>query len=94
LAERYDHLTGEVRKNIPSNLKKHYGLDDDSPPGSQHSTKMVKKKREQLGLISSLGQETVMVLRKVMAVVMTGLQSAVQMKNLKNHQSLTLTFRC
>jgi len=45
LAERYDHLTGELRKNIPTDLKKHYGLDDDSPPGSQHSTKMENKRR-------------------------------------------------
>jgi hypothetical protein len=26
LAERYDHLTGELRKNIPTDLKKHYNL--------------------------------------------------------------------
>jgi chromosome segregation ATPase len=45
LAERYDHLTGELRKNIPTDLKKHYGLDDDSPAGSQHSTKMENRRR-------------------------------------------------
>jgi len=45
LAERYDHLTGELRKNIPTDLKKHYGLDDDSPAGYQHSTKMENRRR-------------------------------------------------
>jgi hypothetical protein len=26
LAERYDHLTGDLRKNIPTDLKKNYNL--------------------------------------------------------------------
>eukprot|EP00253_Pinus_taeda_P012542 PITA_12542 len=45
LAERYDHLTGELRKNIPTDLKKQYGLHDDSSAGSQHSTKVEIKGR-------------------------------------------------
>lgn len=52
LAERYDQLTGELRKNIPSNLKKHYGLDDDSLPDSQHST---ENKRRPAGFDFFLG---------------------------------------
>eukprot|EP01018_Ginkgo_biloba_P004379 Gb_33470 [translate_table: standard] len=45
LAERYDHLTGELRKNIPSSLKAEYGLSDDSSPGSQHDVKTKSKRR-------------------------------------------------
>eukprot|EP01018_Ginkgo_biloba_P005046 Gb_06337 [translate_table: standard] len=45
LAERYNHLTGQLSKSIPSSLKAHYGMIDDLSLGPQNAGQNKMKDR-------------------------------------------------